>query len=112
MDKEQRINEWDEKIKKIVSTYNNLNEKCSAAENAGTLDPEGKLFIAIWAVFDEMLSIIDQRDWISWYVFDNDCGAKRMEAGHGDVLSEITTPKKLARLIVETEDRHYNRTEL
>jgi len=106
MNKQERVEEWEEKIKKIISNYNNLNEKCSAAEDAGTLDIEGNLFNSIWSTFDAMLEIIDPHDWISWYIFDNDCGASKMEAGHGDVLNEITTPRKLAELIVEAEDRY------
>jgi len=102
----ERIDEWEEKIKEIICKYLDLSEKCSAAEAAGVLDPEGKLFTSIWSTFDAMLEIIDPNDWISWYIFDNDCGKKKMEAGHGDVLNEITTPRQLAKLIVETEDRY------
>lgn len=112
MTKKQRIDKWEKKIKQVVSNYNNLTSCCSAAEEVGTLDPEGKLFTSIWSTFDSMLSIVDRQDWISWYIFDNDCGAKKMEAGHEDVLNEITTPRKLAKLIVETEDRYPNPKEL
>jgi hypothetical protein len=53
-----------------------------------------------------MLKIIDQHDWISWYLFDNDCGKRKMEAGHDGKLSKISTPKQLAQLIVKDENRN------
>lgn len=106
----ERIDEWEEKIKKVICKYTDLSEKCSAAEAAGVLNPEGKLFTSIWSNFDTMLGIIDPHDWISWYIFDNDCGDKEMEAGHDGVVNKITTPRQLANLIVETEDRYPNQT--
>ena len=50
--------------------------------------------------------MIDEFDWIEWYLYENECGAKKMEAGHDDVFNEITTPKQLAKLIVESEERY------
>jgi len=106
MTKQERINEWEKKIEQIASNYKNLSKRCDAADEAGTLNAEGNLFHAIWHSFDTMLRMIDQHDWISWYLFENDCGAKKMEAGHDNKLSKITTPKQLAKLIVESEDRY------
>jgi len=106
MTKQERINEWEKKIEQIVSSYKNLSKRCDAADEAGTLNAEGNLFHAIWHLFDTMLRMVDQHDWISWYLFENDCGAKKMEAGHDGKLSKITTPRKLAELIVEDENRN------
>jgi hypothetical protein len=106
MTKEQRINEWEKKIQQIVSDYKMLNDCCDAAIVFGAMNIDGKLFTAIWSAFDTMLKIIDQHDWISWYLFDNDCGKRKMEAGHDGKLSKISTPKQLAQLIVKDENRN------
>jgi len=106
MTEEQRIKKWEKKIEQIISDYKTLSDCCDAANDAGVMNIDGKLFTAIWSAFDAMLKMVDQHDWISWYLFENDCGAKKMEAGHDDVLNEITTPRKLAELIVQDENRY------
>jgi hypothetical protein len=108
MTKKQQINEWEEKIKQIVSNYNNLTERCNIANNAGVLDMEGLFYHSIWATFDDMLNIVDSNDWISWYIFDNDYGTKKMQAGYDGLVSKIATPRQLAKLIVEGENRNAN----
>jgi hypothetical protein len=107
MTKKERINEWEEKIKRIVKDYKNLTACCDACFDAGVLDINGNLYTAIWKTHDGLLDmIIDKFDWISWYLYENECGAKKMEAGHDGKLSKITTPKQLAKLIVESEERY------
>jgi len=111
MTKQERINKWEVKIEKIVSDYKKLNASCDACFDAGVLDIDGNLYTAIWAIFDTMVDMVDEFEWIEWYVFENDCGAKKMQAGHDGKLSKITTPRQLAKLIVEGENRNTNQTE-
>tara|TARA_R110000868_G_C10872779_1_gene762391 strand:+ start:94 stop:513 length:420 start_codon:yes stop_codon:yes gene_type:complete len=111
MTKQERTDQWEKKIEKIVFNYESLSKCCGAANDAGALNHDGKLFDAIWRTHDGLLKIIDEFDWISWYVFENDCGSKKMQAGHDGKLSKITTPRQLARLIVEDENRNANQTE-
>ena len=111
MTKQERINQWEVRIKKICYNYKYLTKRCRAACDAGTLNPEGHLYHAIWMAFDTMLDMVDEFEWISWYVFENDCGAKKMKAGYDGKLSKITTPRQLAKLIVEGENRNTNQTE-
>jgi len=106
MTKQDRTNEWEKKIKRIVKDYKNLTACCDACFDAGVLDIDGNLYTAIWKTHDGLLDMIDEFDWLSWYLYENDCGAKKMEAGHDDVLNEITTPKQLAKLIVKDENRN------
>jgi len=106
MTKQERINEWEDKIKRIVKDYKNLTACCNACFDAGVLDIDGNFYSAIWKTHDGLLEMIDKFDWLSWYLYENDCGAKKMEAGHDNKLSKITTPKQLAKLIVESEERY------
>jgi len=108
MTKQDRINKWEVKIGKIVLHYKKLTASCDACFDAGVLDVDGNLYTAIWTMFDNMLDMIDHNDWISWYVFENDCGVMKMEAGHNGKLSKITTPKQLAKLIVDGENCNTN----
>ena len=105
MTKKERIDKWEEKIERIIKDYKNLTACCDACFDAGVLDADGNFYTAIWAMFDNMLDMVDRSGWISWYVFENDCGAKKMQAGHDGKLSEISTPRQLAQLIVEDENR-------
>jgi hypothetical protein len=111
MTEKNQTNEWEKKVNQIVSNYKNLNKRCNIASDAGVLDMEGLFYYSIWATFDGMLKIVDSSDWISWYIFDNDCGEKRMQAGYDGLVSKITTPRQLAKLIVEGENRNTNQTE-
>jgi len=105
MNKEERIEQWTKKIEKIVFNYKDLSKWCDAADSAGVLNCSGPLFHAIWSAFESMLQMVDRHDWISWYLFENDCGAKKMEAGHDGKVSKITTSRQLAKIIVKSEER-------
>ena len=102
----EAIEAWEIKITSLVEDYKQLTACCDAAYDAGALDPEGKLYTAIWNAYDNMLQHIDVAGWISWYIFDNDCGAKEMEAGYGDEINTIKTPLDLARLIVTDQNKN------
>ena len=99
----QSITAWETKITSLVKDYKQLTAACDAASDAGVLDTDGKLYTAIWSAYDNMLDRIDVNGWISWYIFDNDCGAKRMEAGFDGTVNAIKTPLDLARIMVIDE---------
>jgi len=101
----ESIEAWEIKITSLVKDYKQLTACCDAASIAGALDANGKLYTAIWSTYDNMLQHIDVAGWISWYIFDNDCGAKEMEAGYGDEINTIKTPLDVARLIVIEKDK-------
>lgn len=98
-----------EQLDKIVFLYQNLDSAFDAAHQIGFLEIEGSFSNAVWAAFEGMLSIIEKQldtDWISWYIFDNQCGEKDLRATNGPVksLKEIKTTKDLAQLILEDKD--------
>ena len=104
--KEQRIQKWTAKIDEIVSTYNKLSNACDDAFKAGCLDIDGKFYTAMWSMFDTLLECIDQTEWIEWYIYENNCGTDKLEAGYDDKWSPIENSRDLAKLIVEDEDRN------
>lgn len=59
-----------------------------------------------WRTFDAYLLAIsreigDRDNWLTWFVYENDCGRKKMEAKAAawPALRPITTPRALALLI-------------
>ena len=105
MDEKQRIDKWEAKIERIAKDYKHLTACCDAASDAGVLNTDGKLFDAIWKTHDGLLAMVDEFNWFEWYIYENECGAREMEAYLGGELSKITTPRQLAQLIVEDENK-------
>ena len=94
---------WSQVVETLVNQYKALNKACEAASKSGTLDPNGPLFEAIWSSFDSMLDLIDPEGWIGWYIYDNECGKKKLKAstGKGNPLLKIDTNSKLVNFLVE-----------
>jgi hypothetical protein len=102
--KSKRYDYWSGVVETLVSKYEALNKACEAASKSGTLDPNGPLFEAIWSSFESMLSIIDRDGWIAWYIYDNECGKKKLKASYGkNKPIKIDSNLKLIDLIIETE---------
>jgi hypothetical protein len=101
----KRINLWQSIVDGIVTDYRRLDKACDAALTAGAMDPSGPLYDAIWRSFSGMLDRLDVNDWITWHIYENECGAKSLEAkGCGKrAMTPIKTSRDLARLIVESE---------
>ena len=68
--------------------------------------------IELFAVYDRLeadyvaavsLLVGDENNWIEWFVYDNDCGRKGLEAGIKDNLSVIDSVEKLVKLIETSE---------
>ena len=106
MNKPQRIAAWEAKIAPIVEVFQRLRDATDNANSAGTLDPNGELFMATWSAFEELLKLIDSGDWICWFLYDNRCGKRGFEATPcaGKKRRKVRTTRQLARLIVEWED--------
>jgi hypothetical protein len=102
--KKQRIKEWEDKLDRIVADYKNLETNCDAAHAAGCLDIDGNLFKAIWVSHETLLKLSGQYEWISWFLYENEYGSKKLQAGCGGSLRKIKNTRDLAKLIVEDED--------
>ena len=83
----------EEQLKTILERYSDMYHACVDAEKAGCLDIDGPLSNAFWMGFESVLSIIDPHDWISWYIHDNDMGAKGLK--HNSCT--IVTGKQIGR---------------
>lgn len=89
----------EEQLKDILAVYENLDFACTNAIRAGCLDQEGPLYDRMWCGFETLLSIIDPHGWVSWYIHDNEMGAKGCDAEAGSKMIKVTNLKQLLSLI-------------
>lgn len=106
MTTEDRIEKWVEVIDEIVKDYIALEAACDACFAAGVMVTHGPLFNAIWGNHERMLDRIDYDGYISWYLYENDMGEKKLNVKtlkHKEWLV-ISDTRKLAEIIVMYED--------
>jgi hypothetical protein len=87
------------KIKLTMEAYKRLNDATDNAIKAGCLDPDGPLFEAIWKGFDTMLSCYDKDGWISWYIYETNCGKQAKEVTLKERTIKVTDIETLAEAI-------------
>jgi len=97
MNKEKMINS-------VIDRYSEIELISKAVKNLFGGEPESRFVSTIWKVFDTLVNhtsaaIGDEDDWLSWYVFGNDCGRDRMKAGFDVDLRKIKTVRDLIWLI-------------
>ena len=86
----------EEQLEDIIIAYENLEMACTNALRAGCLDIDGPLYDRIWRGFEDILSIIDPHDWISWYIHDNEMGKRGLTA---EIFSKKYEVKNIKNLL-------------
>ena len=100
----EQIKLWTNRIARIVADYKRLAAACDAAEKAGAMHPEGPLHEAIWKSHSLLLAQCDFAGWVSWFIFDNECGKKKLAASvRKGSMTIIRTPAQLAKLLVKIQ---------
>jgi len=109
--KKEQIAGWKEKIDTIVDVFKRVDAEAEKWIEIGALEIDCELHQAIFCGFEELLSLLDESDWIRWYIFDNRCGEEGLSArGNGDSpMFKIKSNHDLARLIVDYLDPDYKR---
>lgn len=91
---------WETTADAVVAHYKRLEAAMNAADDAGCIDPDGPLFDAVWGAFEEMLNLVDRDGWIHWFIYENQCGKRGLNASEpGKKPRNIRTTKQLAKLI-------------
>jgi len=72
------LKEWEDNYKDIINLYDSLYEMYNCS-------PESKAVKVIFETFEKYtrsVSIIvgDEFDWLEWYIYDNECGKKGLQA--------------------------------
>ena len=97
----------EEKVKRIetlVDTYCKLEGAFDSLNTSIGLDPNSLLFNASWKAFHLALNataelIGDKFEWLDWYIYENQCGTKGLEAGPKDGTKPINNPEDLLWVI-------------
>lgn len=89
----QRILEHRRKVAKIFED----------AEKVGVIDINGPLFNTVWHAIESVTSIVDPHGWIEWFVYENEYGARELEATVNDKTFKVKSAKDLLALIKESE---------
>ena len=89
----------EEQLEDIIIAYENLEVACTNALRAGCLDIDGPLYDRIWRGFEDILSIIDPHDWISWYIHDNEMGKRGLTAEIFSKKYEVKNIKDLLEVM-------------
>lgn len=91
----------------VVYYYRALTKQLDALGRIIGSCPESPLSRAIWKTFDayvETTSLLvgdasKSDSWLSWYIWDNECGKRKMEATVDGVTYKVTGTKVLAKVI-------------
>jgi hypothetical protein len=92
-----KLNE--KQLNTIIASYERLDIATKNAEKAGCLDMTGPLFDAIWRGFENVLSVVDDGAWISWFIYDNDMGKKGLSVVIDSKKIKVKTVKALLKII-------------
>ena len=104
MKRTEQIDRWQNIVEGIVADFKRLDHAQDAAMKAGCFDPNGPLCEAMSKAWDNLLSRVDVDGWIAWFIYENDCGKKKLKAGPESGYRTIKTTRHLAVLIVESEE--------
>jgi hypothetical protein len=99
------ILDWLATAKKLVEAYKKLDAACDAAIKAGCMDVNGPLHEAIWEAHQLSIEAVDVESFLSWFIYDNDCGKNGMQASSGlnKPLVEIKSFEDFERFMMEWE---------
>lgn len=102
----KRIDHWQRIIDNVLAVYERLDKSCNAAIEIGAMNSDGPLYDAIWSGFSRLLKHIDHEGWISWHIWDNDCGKNSFIAKCSGMRQavKIKTARDLAKLIAKSEE--------
>jgi hypothetical protein len=105
MEKSQIIKE----LNQVIVRYKKLSVEWEALSNVLDVGCESPFAHSIWTLFDEYCSLMseklgDQNNWISYYLFECDCGNKKMEVSINGKKTKLDKVTKLADLIISDHD--------
>lgn len=95
-------------IKRLIEDYTALSESFEAMKQHAGADIESPLWQRVFGMFDRYKDQVgesvngDASDWLSWFIFDNECGANGLKVVINGVSREIKTMDDLY-WVLETE---------
>lgn len=97
-------------VKELVKHHDALNKQYEDLHKLTRCDVDSPLFNAVWKAYDSYINVVsaligdtqrnDWDSWVSWYIYDNNCGRSGLPAGvSGNKMKPIRTVEDLVRLI-------------
>lgn len=99
------LDEIGKDVDEIVTSFMELQNAIDKVIDAGCMDIEGLLYDKIYRAVESAISAYDPEGWIFWYVFENDMGKGKKEAGYDGKLKKIENTKDLAQLIHTAQNK-------
>jgi hypothetical protein len=92
-----------EEIRHFSKEIDILNDHLQAIAPGAVCEFGGHFLNDYIRLLSEMIGDTDQ--WISWYVFDDDFGGRKLEAGYDGSTIKITSINMLWRLIEHSKEK-------
>lgn len=107
----KEVDFWENRIKVVSAAYKKLNSVMDAAIDAGSMDIDGPLFNGIYNGFEELISLVDESEFIDWFIRENDFGERKGSVfiGHENPVEFVVSNERdLAEVVVTY--REYKKT--
>lgn len=102
------------RVREVVKAFRGLEQLYDGVEKLVGVDPDAPLFRTTYDVFGKYLEAVavnigDQAEWLSWYVWENECGKRGglvtwMQDGKEHKVN-VRTPSQLIRVIEGHADK-------
>lgn len=99
MNKQEKI----DIISTFVENYQNISKQIDVLDKFFNVNVDGEFINAIYRSLEDYTSCVekltgyDENEWVSWYIFDNDCGKKGLLAND----KRITSVEDLVNILEE-----------
>ena len=96
-------------ISKLIDHKQALSKVFDAFYKVAGCNPEAPLPDASWKAFDAYTDLVaetigDKDGWLTWFIWENDCGQKGMKAGFKGKTKKVKTVEDLIGLIDKPKD--------
>lgn len=91
-------------VSRLLLCHKNLDHAFESLGSSVGLNPDSPLFSAAWGAFDGYTRVVsdligDRGSWLSWHIYENDCGKNGMKVVTSSEEFQIKTLDDLLRVI-------------
>jgi len=93
-------------LSKLLKAYKSIHNQTDKAAEIGLLDIGGKFHEAIFESIETIIKVIDPDLWITWYIYDTECGKKCNHAWDSDGKEYvITNDKEFVKMFMDFQEQ-------
>lgn len=95
-------------IKDLIKHYQELTANFDQIDKLFGADYDSNFFTAFWKAFDSYVELVqdtvgDHFQWVSWFIYDNQCGKANMTCILNGNNCKVKTVEKLVELIEDSQ---------